>query len=275
MKTTLIITGQLRLQENQTPTEKINYHIEKINPDETILFLWENEYKQYKNEIDSLNLQKIIAPENLPIINQDIKEQIYKALNNQPEIPYNIKIDQIFQQYLEKFTKQSFQIQYIFQNINNISDIYIKTRYDNIYLQNFEIKKLKEFYNENKPIIATPFGGDYANLGLGDILTITNNKANKIYQTYYDTILEKLKDYKTPITPELTLRYIFKNLNDATIYRFHCIMTTEKYYEKQLITHANKNLFQTHGFNNIGEIIGIDNKYLINYEHNINYNRTT
>ena len=61
---------------------------------------------------------------------------------------------------------------------------------------------------------------------------------------------------------ELALRYIFKNLNHSDIYRFHFLMTTEKYLKRQLIYHADRNIFQTHGFNNIGEIIGKDNLYL-------------
>ena len=44
-KITLIITGQLRLQENQKIEEKINYHIDKLKPNNTILFLWESDFK--------------------------------------------------------------------------------------------------------------------------------------------------------------------------------------------------------------------------------------
>ena len=44
-KITLIITGQLRLQENQKIKEKINYHIDKLKPHNTILFLWESDFK--------------------------------------------------------------------------------------------------------------------------------------------------------------------------------------------------------------------------------------
>jgi hypothetical protein len=118
------------------------------------------------------------------------------------------------------------------------------------------------FYNEKNPIISTPFGGDYANIGLGDLLTITNNKANKIYQSFYNTYIEELSQNKCPMASELVLRYIFKNLSHATIYRFHFIMTTERHKENNVIYHADRNIFQTHGFNNIGEIIGKDYLYL-------------
>ena len=266
MKTTLIITGQIRLQENQSPTQKIKYHIEKLNPDETILFLWENEYQQYKNEIDSLNLQTIISNPDLPIISENILRDMLHAHNKQIDTinPYNF--ENCDQSFYRKVIKQIFQLQYVFQNINNNSNIYIKTRYDNVYLNDFKINILyNNFYNEDKPIISTPFGGDYANIGLGDLLTITNNKANKIFETFYDTYIEQLKQNKCPMNTELALRYIFKNLNHADIYRFHFLMTTERFKEKNLIYHANRNIYQQHGFNLNEEIIGKDNLYLPNY----------
>jgi hypothetical protein len=64
-KITLIITGQLRLKENQTVKEKINYHIDKLKPHNTILFLWDNEYQQYQNEIKQLNLTQNITKINI------------------------------------------------------------------------------------------------------------------------------------------------------------------------------------------------------------------
>lgn len=267
MKTTLIITGQLRLQENQTPIEKINYHIEKINPDETILFLWENEYKQYKNEIDSLNLQTIIAPENLPIITQKIINNIIIAHNKQSDTktPYDLNTADI--NFYHNILKQLFLTQYTFQNIKTKSNVYIKTRYDIIYLNNFQITNLiNNFYHEEKPILSTPFGGDYNNLGIGDLITITNNKANEIYKTIYNQYIDLLEKQNCPMNNELFLRLIFKNINQTSVYRFHFLATTQRHYNKQLIYHANKNIFQQHGFDNIGEIIAEDNLYLPNFK---------
>ena len=65
-KITLIITGQLRLKENQKIQEKINNHIDKLKSNNTILFLWESEYQQHKNNIEQLNLQTITLNDNLP-----------------------------------------------------------------------------------------------------------------------------------------------------------------------------------------------------------------
>ena len=129
-KITLIITGQLRLKENQTVEEKINYHIDKLKPHNTILFLWDYEYQQYQNEINKLNLQTIIGNSNLPIITEDIIRDMTNALNKQPDtkIPYNL--DNCDRLFFTKVLKQIYQIQFIYQNLNNDSDIYIKTRYD-------------------------------------------------------------------------------------------------------------------------------------------------
>jgi hypothetical protein len=258
-KITLIITGQLRLQENQMIKEKINYHIDKLKPHNTILFLWESEYQQHKNNIEQLNLQTITLNDNLPIYSQDAIDDMFLSQN---KLKQKSHIDQNDTYFYNNVLKQLYTTQYIFQNLNYHSDIYIKTRYDNIYLNDFKINNLSNFYNENKPIISTPFGGDLDKIGLGDLLTITNNKANNIYKNIYDIYLQQIKNQKIPMYTELALRYIFKNLNHSDIYRFHFLMTTEKYLKRQLIYHADRNIFQTHGFDNIGEIIGKDNLYL-------------
>jgi hypothetical protein len=258
-KITLIITGQLRLQENQKIEEKINYHIDKLKPHNTILFLWESEYQKHKNNIEQLNLQTITLNDNLPIYSQDVIENMFLSQNKLQPKTY---IDQNDINFYNNVLKQLHLIQHTFKNLNCQSDIYIKTRYDNMYLNDFEINNLSNFYNENIPIISTPFGGDLNKIGIGDLLTITNNKANKIYENIYDIYLQQIKNQKIPMYPELALRYIFKNLNHSDIYRFHFLMTTEKYLKRQLIYHADRNIFQTHGFDNIGEIIGKDNLYL-------------
>ena len=262
-KITLIITGQLRLKENQKIEEKINYHIDYLKPHNTILFLWDYEYQQYQNEIDKLNLQTIIGNSNLPIITEDIIKDMTNALNRQPDTKIPFLYENCDRLFFFKVLKQIYQIQYIFQNINTNSHAYIKTRYDNKYLNDFIIESLlNNFYNENNPIIATPFGGDYANIGLGDLLTITNNKSNEIYKSFYDTYIQELSNNKCPMNAELFLRYIFKNLNHADIYRFHFIMTTERHLENNLMYHADRNLYQQYGFQKLGEIIGKDNLYI-------------
>ena len=181
---------------------------------------------------------------------------------SQNKLKLNPTLDNEDLNFYNNVLKQLYITQYVFQNLNIHSDIYIKTRYDNIYYNNFEINNLTNFYNEEQPIIATPFGGDLNGIGLGDLLTITNNKANNIFKNIYDTYIQNITNQKIPMYSELALRYIFKNINNATIYRFHLLMTTEKYEKRKLLYHSNKNIFQTHGFNNIGEIIGIDNLFL-------------
>jgi hypothetical protein len=266
-KITLIITGQLRIIENQNPIDKIQYHIDKLKPHNTILFLWDNEYQQYKKEIDLLNLQTIIADSNMPQISESIIQNMLNALNRQHDAKSNYTLESCDKNFLINVLKQIYSLQYTFQNINDNSTAYIKTRYDNIYLNDFEIDiLLNNFFHENNPIIATPFGGDYDKIGLGDLLTITNNKANNIFKNYYNTYIEEINQQTGPMNSELALRYIFKNLNQADIYRFHFILTNEKHLKNQKIIHANKNLFQQYGFDYKGEYIGQDNLFLPDYK---------
>ena len=268
-KITLIITGQLRLKENQIIKEKINYHIEHLKPNNTILFLWDNEYQQYETQINQLNLQTIIGNSNLPIVSENIIEDMTNALNKQPDIKYPFTTENCDRIFFNNVLKQLFQLQYIFQNINTHSNAYFITRYDNVYLTDFNYSFLiNNFYNENKPIISTPFGGDYANIGIGHLITIINNKAKFIYENLYDTYLQQLEENKSPMNTELALRYIFKNLNHTDIYRFNAIITTERHKQNNLIYHADRNLYQLHGFNLKEEIIGKDNLYLPNYHIN-------
>jgi hypothetical protein len=56
----LVISGQLRLKENQTPIEVINYHIDYFKPDYTYLFLWDYEYEQYGKQIEQIPNTEII-----------------------------------------------------------------------------------------------------------------------------------------------------------------------------------------------------------------------
>jgi len=71
-KITLIITGQLRLQENQNTIDKINYHIDKLKPHNTILFLWDSEYQQYQNEIKQLNLMLELKDTKINLLEKQI-----------------------------------------------------------------------------------------------------------------------------------------------------------------------------------------------------------
>jgi len=266
-KITLIITGQLRLKENQNPIDKIQYHINHIKPNNTILFLWDNEYQQHKTDIDSLNLPIIVGDSNMPQYSESTIENMLNALNRQHDAKIKYNKDNCDENFLINILKQIYSLQYTFQNIKETSNAYVKTRYDNIYLNDFQIQiLLNNFFHENNPIIATPFGGDYNNIGLGDLITITNNKANKIFQNYYQTYIEELNSQTTPMNNELALRYIFKNLNHSDIYRFNFILTNEKHLNNKKIYHANRNLYQQHGLNYKEEYIGKDNLYLPDYK---------
>ena len=57
----LVITGQLRLHENESPVDRINYHIDYFKPDYTYLFLWDYEYEQYGEIIKQIPNTEIIT----------------------------------------------------------------------------------------------------------------------------------------------------------------------------------------------------------------------
>lgn len=257
-KITLIITGQLRLLENENPTDKIKYHIDYFKPNDTILFLWENEYLKYKNEINNLNTQNIILNHNLPIITEQHIQKCLQQINLQPNTITPITLTQDNKNFFIRLIKQYYQIQHTFQNVNETSQIYIKTRYDLHYLEPYNINPLMQFYNENKPIISTPFGGDLFGIGLGDLITITNNKANDIFKSYYDIFIQELQNEKCPVNAELLIRYIFKNLNNADIYRFNLFCTNQHMLQNNQIYH---------GINNIGNVIAKDNRTLNHYKN--------
>ena len=256
MKTILIIAGQTRLRQNENIIDTINYHNNHIKPNETILFLWDSEYQQYKNEIKNLNVQTITLNDNLPEINEQTLQLMIQQLNKQPNTTNEKELNQDNKSFLIRMIKQFYQFQHIYQNINSSSEIYIKTRYDLKYLSPFNIKPLFQFYNDNKPIISTPFGGDVFGIGLGDALIITNRKANDIYKSYYDTFTQHLIKELCPINSEFLIRYIFKNLNHAEIYRFNFFCTTQHMLENNQIYH---------GLEQYGELIGRDNLYLKDY----------
>lgn len=259
MKKTLIITGQTRLKQNENIIDKINYHINCINPDETIIFLWNSEYQQYKNELNNLNLHTITLDDELPEINEHTLQLMMKQLNKQPNTLQEKELNHDNKLFLIRMIKQFYQFQHIYQNIKSSSEIYIKTRYDLKYLSPFNVEPLLQFYNENKPIISTPFGGDVFGIGLGDAMIISNQKANEIYKNYYDIFIEHLTKELCPINSELLIRYIFKNLFHSDIYRFNFFCTTEHMLQNNQIYH---------GLIQYGEIIGKDNSYLKDYYKN-------
>ena len=90
-------------------------------------------------------------------------------------------------------------------------------------------------------------------------MTISNHKANQIFEHYYDTFIEHLNKELTPINAEFLIRYIFKNLNHSDIYRFNFFCTTQ-------LMKTNNHIY--HGLDKYGEIIGKDNLYLPEYQIN-------
>ena len=149
----LVITGQIRLDNNQTPTEIINYHIDYFKPDYTYLFLWDYEYEIHGKEIEQIpNTEIIIGNSNEYQISdfemQHLILQLRKYLlpsmkrrNDNYEIPNTSKA-------LIAYMKNPEIKQQIFSQINLKHSAYIVTRYDIVYME--KIEKLQIEFKKEK-----------------------------------------------------------------------------------------------------------------------------
>jgi hypothetical protein len=194
----LVITGQMRLEENQTSLEKIKYHIDYFKPDYTYLFLWDYEYELYGEQIKQIpNSEIIIADSNKYIPTeyemQHLILQLRKYLlpsmkrrNDNYEIPNTSKA-------LIAYMKNPEIKQQIFSQINLKHSAYIVTRYDIVYMEKIEklqIEEIFQFLDSDKKTIATPLGGDAEGIGLGDLVIFANKSAANVFKNYYDELMK-------------------------------------------------------------------------------------
>ena len=80
--TALIFTGQLRLQENQTPLEKIQKQLELFSHDEVYMFVWDYEYQEYKTQLDKLNAHIIIGDSKQPSFDDETMQYLVLQFRN-------------------------------------------------------------------------------------------------------------------------------------------------------------------------------------------------
>jgi hypothetical protein len=244
----LVITGQIRLDNNQTPTEIINYHIDYFKPDYTYLFLWDYEYELHGKEIEQIpNTEIIIGNSNQYQISdfemQHLILQLRKYLlpsmkrrNDNYEIPNTSKA-------LIAYMKNPEIKQQIFSQINLKHSAYIVTRYDIVYMEKIkklQIEEIFQFLDSDKKTIATPLGGDAEGIGLGDLVIFANKSAANVFKNYYDELMKDCIKQIAPSFPEGFIRYMFVNKNNCDVFRFNFPCATKSCVERDgFLIHAN------------------------------------
>ena len=243
----LVLTGQLRLKDNQNPIEKINEHINYFKPDYTYLFLWDYEYELYGEQIKQIpNSEIIIADSNKYIPTEYEMQHLILQLRKYLLPSVKIRKEQWEQVETRKAITNYMIVpsikQQTFSQINFNHSNYIVSRYDIVYAEQtnkLQLEEIYQFLDSDKPTIATPYGGDAEGIGLGDLVVFANKKAAKFFTTFYDVIIQDCTKQIAPSFPEGMLRYIFSNVNNADIFRFNFPCTTQSQYENNYYIHPN------------------------------------
>jgi hypothetical protein len=244
----LVITGQLRLDNNQTPTEIINYHIDYFKPDYTYLFLLDYEYEIHGKEIQQIpNTEIIIGNSNEQSISEYEMQHLILQLRKYCLPSIKRRKEQWEQEETRKalnaYMINPFIRQQTISKINLKHTYYINTRYDVVYMLETEKTQLKEIYqflDTNEKTIATPFGGDAEGIGLSDLTFFANKSTMNIFKNYYNEIMEDVLKQIAPSFPEGFFRYMLVNKNQTEIFRFNFPCTTKSCLERDgYLLHAN------------------------------------
>ena len=244
----LVITGQIRLDNNQTPTEIINYHIDYFKPDYTYLFLWDYEYEIHGKEIEQIpNTEIIIGNSNEYQISDFEMQHLILQLRKYLLPSMKRRKDKFAKsediKALIAYMKNPEIKQQIFSQINLKHSAYIVTRYDIVYMEKIEklqIEEIFQFLDSDKKTIATPLGGDAEGIGLGDLVIFANKSAANVFKNYYDELMIDCIKQIAPSFPEGFIRYMFVNKNNCDVFRFNFPCTTKSCVERDgFLIHAN------------------------------------
>lgn len=244
----LILTGQLRLNENQNPIELINYHIDYFKPDYTYLFIWDYEYEIYGEEIKKIpNTEIIIGNSKLQNITEyemqhlvlQLRKYLLPSIKRRKE-DYNFPGDSTA---LKAYMVNPHIRQQTISQIKLKHSFYINSRYDVVYTLQPEQTQLKEIYqllDVDEKTIATPFGGDAEGIGLSDLTFFANKNTMQIFKNYYDEIMQDVIAQIAPSFPEGFFRYMLVNKYNTEIFRFNFPCTTKSCLERDgYLLHAN------------------------------------
>jgi len=244
----LVLTGQLRLDDNQSPTTLINQHIDYFKPDYTYLFLWDYEYEQYKDELNNIPNSEIIVGDSkaqnisdyeMQHLVLQLRKYLLPSIKRRNE-DYNYQGDSTA---LKAYMVNPFIKQQVFSKINLKHSSYIVSRYDIVYMEktnNLQLNEIYQFLDSEKKTIATPFGGDAEGIGLGDLVIFANKSAANVFKNYYDELMKDCIKQIAPSFPEGFLRYMFVNANQTEVFRFNFPCTTKSCLNRDgFLIHAN------------------------------------
>ena len=244
----LILTGQLRLDETQSATEQINYHIDYFKPDYTYLFIWDYEYEQHKEELNNIpNTEIIIGNSKEQNISDfemqhlvlQLRKYLLPSIKRRNE-DYNFEGDSTA---LKSYIVNPFIRQQTISKINLKHTYYINSRYDVVYMlepEKVQLKEIYQFLDAEEKTIATPFGGDAEGIGLSDLTFFANKATMNIFKNYYTELMEDIIKQIAPSFPEGFFRYILVNKNQTEVFRFNFPCTTKSCLNRDgYLIHAN------------------------------------
>lgn len=194
----LNLSGQFRLQPGQTITQKVDHFRSYLNPDLTVLYVWEDEFITHQKELESLRDCLVVCAK-IPEFPKDQLNRICQVATpaNSLAVPYFY---------------QMIGIQEVFKHACQAgAQIQIRCRYDNYLATKFNWK-LARFLLQNSPSMIVPMGADY-HFGLGDIFYVMDRKTSELMTNYLEGVLS-LCDSGTPFHPEMMFRAFLYQKSD-------------------------------------------------------------
>jgi hypothetical protein len=207
MKICLNLSGQIRLRENENLFDKINYFKINLKFDKLFMHVWLNDYLIHKDTIEKIQKEfntSIIITDN-PVIDNNLSKK-FQMIKHHLET----KANDLFYQF--------YGIQSVFQRSNYEDyDIFIRCRFDNIFVSEFKFNKYYDILKLEKPVALVPSGSDWCE-GMADAFMVMNKSCSFLINNLIEDYV-KLLEIKFPFHPETLLRSFFINLHSVSVYR--------------------------------------------------------
>lgn len=205
MKVCLNLSGQIRLSENESLLDKIEYLKKFIYFDRIYMHVWKKDYLKYKTQIHQIQNTKVIIVD-VP----DIDKKFFYPNSTKIITPYPNKE----RDYVCEF----YALQCVFQESNlEDNDIHIRCRYDSIFTKQLNLNALSDYLLKEEPVAIVPMGGDW-HYGLGNVFYVMNKSAAWLMKSILFDVYKMCKS-GIPFHPESLLRAHLKNYNDVRVYR--------------------------------------------------------
>lgn len=246
-KTTVLLTGQVfRNLYTHSLKDILEYHELKICKSNFVCHLW-------KEEFDKINEAKSRIPNHVHLISDNDEVPFNAELMpfvNQKELAYHgesIRISNC-QEFSDLSTRESFmqsaftslkQIYALNQAVNYAlnfdSDIYIRSRYDNYFLNNLDLQFLMPYLNTSRPVIFVP--KFYTNASLIDNFFVTNRSGLECFKNYFDDCRSYSLNYRV-FWAENSFRFHINNIKKMILYRFDFPNGVQRYVVENGRLHA-------------------------------------